>query len=180
MLSARELRNVRGRLRRNPTKSEKIVLKNLEKAGERFLFQPIVGFYVPDFILIDRLTVLEVDGISHENKVLYDLRRDSFLVSAGFKVVRIKNKDAKYILDFLEDIEKVEDADRKLRSCLAKANSLKSKALYEPTKKKKKQKKKRKKLKKKSKSHLIALDVARVKREVERRFKEKQAYYKNK
>jgi very-short-patch-repair endonuclease len=60
-----------------------------------------VGNLIIDFGLPKRNLLIEVDGPSHQEKSERDLRRDAWLRAAGFRVLRISNKE---VLDHGEDV----------------------------------------------------------------------------
>ncbi len=50
--------------------------------------------------------VIEIDGISHENKVEYDEKRQLFLKQLGLKVFRVTDEDVKSrIVEVMELLE---------------------------------------------------------------------------
>ena len=49
--------------------------------------------YLRDFLLVEKNVALEIDGASHDKKVLEDIKRDMFFKKIGIKTIRIKNKD---------------------------------------------------------------------------------------
>lgn len=49
----------------------------------------IVGNYIVDFYVKSLRLVVEVDGSSHEQKHVYDDKREAFFISLGLKVYRI-------------------------------------------------------------------------------------------
>jgi very-short-patch-repair endonuclease len=60
-----------------------------------------VDFYVKALGL-----VIEIDGISHENKVEYDEKRQLFLKQLGLKVFRVTDEDVKSrIVEVMELLE---------------------------------------------------------------------------
>lgn len=121
MKSFYELRIFKGRMKRNPTKSEFIFRKRLEELGIDFKTQLVCGFYIVDFVIPERMLCIEIDGYSHKDTVEYDERRDDFLRKVGFSVVRIMNEDAKTIdLGFIEKYNK--QLPYKFRSALSKGN----------------------------------------------------------
>ena len=90
----------RADLIQNPTKSELIFKKRLDDLGINYLFQKgfikgdyhcIVDFYLPKPFKI----CIEIDGSIHdtEQQKARDQRKDEYLKSRGFKVIRIKNAD---------------------------------------------------------------------------------------
>lgn len=128
MRTSKELRKFQRQLKRRPSPTELVFKRRLELAGVQFKFQPIVGFYIPDFVFPDRMLIIELDGPSHEKTQSYDKSREGFLKLCGFDILRIKNGDmrhfdigiiAKYpIRDFAE-----------FRSALARANSYRGHAM---------------------------------------------------
>lgn len=104
-----------------------------EIGEDKFKHQMIVGFFIVDFILLDKLVVLEVDGPSHAKSKYYDARRTAFLEEAGFQVMRATNRAvnrdvAKALSDVLA-MPSVSNSTKRLRSALAKANALKGAAM---------------------------------------------------
>lgn len=53
--------------------------------------QKRIGFYVVDFVFPRKMVVLELDGPSHLAQKAYDKRRDAYLESYGFVVLRFPN-----------------------------------------------------------------------------------------
>lgn len=88
------------KLKQNATESELKFMDRLNKHGIRYLFQKgfikgdyycIVDFYLPKPYGI----VIEIDGEYHEDvkQIQRDKRKDQYLASRGFKVIRIKNSE---------------------------------------------------------------------------------------
>jgi very-short-patch-repair endonuclease len=83
-------------LRKNPTDAERLLWKRLSRrqlAGFKFRRQHSVGPYICDFACLDGSVIIELDGSQHVEQSDYDARRDSFLRSHGFRVLRFWNKD---------------------------------------------------------------------------------------
>jgi len=57
--------------------------------------QRIIGNYIVDFYVKALGLIIEIDGISHENKVEYDEKRQLFLQQLGLKVFRVTDEDVK-------------------------------------------------------------------------------------
>lgn len=70
------------------SKIERIFFDALREAGIRFKFQYRVGKYKIDFLIGTHLAV-EIDGPQHELSKEKDHRRDEYIRSQGFTVVRI-------------------------------------------------------------------------------------------
>ncbi len=83
-------------LRRTATDAECILWSRLRRrqlAGFKFRRQHQVGLYICDFARLDASLIVELDGSQHVDQIAYDLRRDGFLRSAGFRVLRFWNGD---------------------------------------------------------------------------------------
>lgn len=93
MKNSKELRTFKRRMKSKPTYSERLFKEKLEAAKIPFKTQLILGFYILDFVLPDKMICFEIDGESHDTKKEYDERRDYFTETLGFRVFRIKNKE---------------------------------------------------------------------------------------
>jgi very-short-patch-repair endonuclease len=83
-------------LRKDPTRAERILWQSLRRrqlAGFRFRRQHSVGPYICDFACLEASIILELDGSQHVEQSDYDRRRDNFLRSHGFRVLRFWNND---------------------------------------------------------------------------------------
>jgi very-short-patch-repair endonuclease len=84
-------------LRRKLNDSEKKLWYKINrgKLGVRFLRQRTIGSYIADFICFDANLVVEIDGSQHlqEKAPEYDKKRDEYIKSMGFKVLRFSNLD---------------------------------------------------------------------------------------
>jgi len=82
-------------------------VKNRQFLGLDFDRQKIIGNYIVDFYCKELGVVIEIDGISHDDKTEYDIERDLFLKSLGLKVFRISDLDVKKnlsgVVEFLRD-----------------------------------------------------------------------------
>ena len=110
------------RLRKDSTPSEKILwekLRGKRLGGLKFLRQhPVfysidkewVEFFVADFYCSVLKLIIEIDGPIHEHHEKEDKIRDSKLISRGFFVLRINNKeldDMDYVLEIIRDTIKL-------------------------------------------------------------------------
>ncbi len=68
-------------------------LKSKKLNGLDFDRQKIIGNYIVDFYCAEKMTVIEVDGASHNNKAAEDAQRDAYLSSLGLIVIRINVRD---------------------------------------------------------------------------------------
>jgi very-short-patch-repair endonuclease len=83
-------------LRKNPTNAERLLWQHLRRrrlAGFRFRRQHSIGPYICDFACLEAAIVVELDGSQHVEQSDYDERRDAFLRSQGFRVLRFWNND---------------------------------------------------------------------------------------
>jgi very-short-patch-repair endonuclease len=89
---ARELRN-------SSTLSEILLwneLKQKKILGFQFYRQRPIGNYIVDFFCFKLRLIIEIDGISHdESTIEYDKKRQVYLESLGFTVLRFDDHDVK-------------------------------------------------------------------------------------
>jgi very-short-patch-repair endonuclease len=83
-------------LRYELTKAEQVmwdILRDFRSRGARFRRETPIGPYIADFAWLSARIVVEVDGDSHETDSgrRHDFRRDAFLKSQGFTVLRFDN-----------------------------------------------------------------------------------------
>jgi len=93
-------------LRRDQTKGEKMLwraLRELKAEGIRVRRQAPIGVYVVDFVVFSRKIVIEIDGDVHAlgKQMAHDRRRDTWLRSQGFEVVRYSSLE---VADNLEGV----------------------------------------------------------------------------
>lgn len=126
MVTAQELKKIARRQKRNLTPSEAAFKAKLDAAGIVYINHPIIGFFIPDFVVPSRCLAIEIDGGYHqeEHQARYDRRRDHFLEESGLLILRIVNECV--------DRWRVADLDRfpiknesAFRSILGMANALK-------------------------------------------------------
>jgi len=92
------------RLRRQATPPEQLlwsVLRGRRLGGLKFRRQEPIGPYVVDFCCRERKLIVELDGMSHEEKQAPDTTRQRWLVAQGYRVIRVTNWDVN------EDLEGV-------------------------------------------------------------------------
>ena len=83
-------------LRKNATDPERLLWSRLRRRqidDFKFRRQHSVGPYICDFACLEARIVIELDGSQHVEQSDYDLRRDTFLRSNGFRVLRFWNND---------------------------------------------------------------------------------------
>ena len=101
-------------LRRNPTEAERLLWSRLRRRQldtVKFRRQHQVGDYICDFACLEMNLIVELDGSQHVDQAPYDARRDSFLRSRGFRVLRFWNADVLLRID--EILETIFEALRR-------------------------------------------------------------------
>lgn len=101
------------RLRKEMTKAEaclwKYILKGKQFRGYQFRRQRPVGNYIADFVCMELMLIIEVDGLTHhwEETMLKDKKKQTDLEAMGFTVLRFTDDEVlnniKVIHDFLEN-----------------------------------------------------------------------------
>jgi very-short-patch-repair endonuclease len=99
---ARELRN-------NATAAERKLwyrLRELKVAGQKFRRQVPIDHFIVDFACLSHRLVIEVDGATHamDTEIADDTRRQRYLESQGFMVLRFKNTDVATNIDGVMDV----------------------------------------------------------------------------
>ncbi len=82
-------------LRREMTEQERTLWKHLrdQRLGSaKFRKQQPIGPYITDFVCQDARLIVEADGSQHADSD-YDVRRDAFLKSKGYRVMRFWNNE---------------------------------------------------------------------------------------
>jgi adenine-specific DNA-methyltransferase len=93
-------------LRKEMTDAEQVlwrVLRGRQLSGLKFRRQHPFGDYILDFVCLENLLVIEVDGGQHEEQAEYDEVRTHQLHKAGFHVLRFWNNEV------LKEIEAVKE-----------------------------------------------------------------------
>ncbi len=90
-LRAREMRNA-------PTAAEGklwALIQPLRQQGYHFRRQVQIGPYYADIACHDARLIIEADGATHssDEEIAYDRRRDAYLKSRGFRILRFWNDD---------------------------------------------------------------------------------------
>src|SRR5512139_2401809 len=82
-------------LRKNQTEAERLLWRQLRSkglSGRKFRRQQPIGPFIVDFVCLEKMLIIEVDGGQHaENE--NDQRRDAWLQSEGYRVLRFWNYD---------------------------------------------------------------------------------------
>lgn len=104
-------------LRKNATFTERLLWKYLRAGqlnGYRFLRQKPIDEFIVDFYCKRLKLVIEIDGVTHNDKQGYDTRRENRLKELGFTVIRfdgytiLENVTGALdlIMNYIEEIEK--------------------------------------------------------------------------
>jgi very-short-patch-repair endonuclease len=120
MANKAQLRAYAKKMRANPTKSEKEARIALKRSRIPFKEQVPFKYYILDFLISNRLLVLEIDGGYHKARSWKDKRRDDFCREIGLKVLRIKNKDVKSVVSRVKKFAKVKNYKAKLKIIMNK------------------------------------------------------------
>jgi len=95
-------RNFAHQLRLRSTDAERFLwrhLRNRRFGGFKFRRQKPIGASIPDFVCHEGGLIVELDGGQHAGQRVYDERRDVWLASQGFRVLRFPDN---YVLTNLE------------------------------------------------------------------------------
>jgi very-short-patch-repair endonuclease len=84
--------------RKFPTEAESVFwnfIKSKKLENYKFRQQHIIGDYIADFVCLDRMLVIEIDGLIHQlpNVKVNDDERTKWLNEAGFEVIRFTNDE---------------------------------------------------------------------------------------
>jgi very-short-patch-repair endonuclease len=94
------------RLRREMTDTERklwTVLRNGQLDGCKFRRQQPIGPFIADFVCQERRLIIEADGGQHA-ECATDHRRNAFLESKGYRVLRFWNNDIPTNLDGIAQV----------------------------------------------------------------------------
>ena len=96
--------------RQKPTLAESILWEQLrnKRLGKKFFRQYIIADYIVDFVAIECLLVIEVDGAYHSEfeQIQYDEGRTQRLQNLGFNVIRFSNENVINNIDSVVNIIK--------------------------------------------------------------------------
>jgi very-short-patch-repair endonuclease len=95
-------RDTARRLRVNATEAEQKLWSRLRKRqlyGFQFRRQFSIGPFFVDFVCLEAMLVIEVDGSQHADEEDHDERRSAFLRINGYRVLRFWNFDVLNDLD---------------------------------------------------------------------------------
>jgi len=83
-------------LRKRQADAERLLWSRLrcrQLARFKFRRQQVMGVYIVDFISLEAMLIIELDGGQHGTQIEYDAKRSCYLNSLGFKVLRFWNND---------------------------------------------------------------------------------------
>jgi very-short-patch-repair endonuclease len=80
-----------------------VELRNRQLGGFKFRRQTPIGPYIADFVCMEKMLVVELDGWTHStpDEIAYDTCRTAFLNAEGFRVKRFDNIEAMQGMDGL-------------------------------------------------------------------------------
>ena len=81
-------------MQKAPTRSEAVALEVLSAGKWKVECQSVFGFYILDFVLPEKMLCIEIDGSSHNEKAVYDWKRDNFVKKCGLRVLRLNASQA--------------------------------------------------------------------------------------
>jgi len=103
------LKELAKKLRQNSTLGEILLwrkLKNKQMLGYDFHRQKPMGNYIVDFYCPELSLAIEIDGVSHDEKIVYDENRERYLKNLGLNIIHFNESDIKRNLnDVLRTIE---------------------------------------------------------------------------
>jgi len=72
--------------------------------GFKFRRQQKIDPYIVDFACLERRVIVEVDGGQHIDQEQYDTKRDAWLKSQGFQLLRFWNNQVLKEMDAVKDV----------------------------------------------------------------------------
>lgn len=106
-MKSAKLNHVRA-LRQNMTDAEIHLwyfLRARRLNGYKFRRQHLIYPYVCDFICLEKKLIIECDGSQHAEENNYDKKRNNFLISKGYRVIRFWNdavlRETSMVLDMI-------------------------------------------------------------------------------
>lgn len=118
MATKKKLQEYAKKMRLNPTSDEAKAKLLLKKAKIPFKQQVPFKYYILDFIILNRLLVLEIDGGYHKERTKKDIQRDKFCKEKGLKVLRIKNENVNTVINRIKKFTKIKNYKEKLKIIL--------------------------------------------------------------
>jgi len=91
-----DLINLSRNLRKRQTDAENLIWRHLrgkQVNGLKFRRQHPIGKYIVDFVCLEKLLILEIDGGQHSIEKEKDSQRDNWLMAEGYRILRFWNND---------------------------------------------------------------------------------------
>ena len=113
LFNRKELKPLRSSLRKRSTSAEATLwqmLKSKKLDGKKFRRQYSIGYYIADFCCPSEKLIIELDGDPHGDYQIIqkDEKRDKYLESLGFTVLRFENRfvfqDPEYLKDEIRKV----------------------------------------------------------------------------
>jgi very-short-patch-repair endonuclease len=82
-------------MRRKPVSTEDLFwsyVRNRKLGGHKFKRQFLIEPFIADFVCVEKMLVVELDGALHADRKEYDADRDRFFESQGYEVMRFSNE----------------------------------------------------------------------------------------
>lgn len=98
--------------RNNPTEAEGIMwglMSGHKLEGNKFRRQHIIGQFIVDFVCLDKMLIVEIDGGYHNNPTQQkdDKIREEWLKKQGYRIIRFTNEEiignTNYVLDTITE-----------------------------------------------------------------------------
>ncbi|MCK4407747.1 MAG: leucine--tRNA ligase, partial [Bacteroidales bacterium] len=93
--------------RKKPTEAESIIWERLrnKQIGYKIRRQHVIDRFIVDFVCLEKMTIIEIDGKIHDTQIEEDRERTEILNKLGFSVIRFSNDEVITSID--EVIEKI-------------------------------------------------------------------------
>lgn len=118
-------------MRKHPTFAERRIMERLDEIGIRYKFQQVIGWYIADFLIEERILILEIDGSHHysEQGEIKDFKRTKWLAQFGFKLLRIPNENVN-LFNLAEINQFPAEQTKQALIAIKMANKERNRALY--------------------------------------------------
>jgi len=73
-------------------------------SGHKFRGQRPIGPYIVDFVCLEKKLVIELDGGQHNENQAADVKRDTWLRSEGYEILRFWNDEVLTKLDGVKEV----------------------------------------------------------------------------
>jgi BirA family biotin operon repressor/biotin-[acetyl-CoA-carboxylase] ligase len=101
-------------LRHAATPAERHLWRYISRSqlGHKFSRQMPVGPFFADFLCRERKLIVEIDGFSHDCDPGRDIRRDRYLIDAGYRVLHFPNAEVLANVDGVVTMIRIALGDR--------------------------------------------------------------------